>query len=354
MLAFFFLALTCAEAPARLWKTVTDQSFEAEFVRVEGANGIFLVREKEYPYPLNHLSAADRLFIGKTVNQAGAAAATATPETTAALTTPAPAPPESPSPTGGALTLADQPLKLGRETEIEIPITNPAQQREAAKAYGRPSDKARLLIVLPREFAPATKPCPLLVVSSTADGAASSIGTAHQFVGSALEKGFAVLAVDGQFGKPTGNDSVDFRWALVSAALDAIDRQWPQAKDWPVATGGVSGGAGYASYEAIKLAEAHAHLIGIFLAISSWNPTRFPDELKKVPFSALRDLPIFLSAGENDENSNKALTDKSHAAMVEEGFKNVRFEHFVGGHRLNHPHLEAALDWFLKRPSPAR
>ena len=347
LFAICFLRFGLTRTEARLWRTTTGQSFEAEFIRVEGAKGIFLVKEKEYPYPLNYLSANDRLFIGKAVNQA---VATATPEESAALTTPGP----SSSPNDSALSLAGQPVKRGRETEIEIPMTDPAQEQEAAKAYGKPSDKARLLIALPSDFDPSSKACPLLIVSATADGAASSIGSAHQFVRCALEKGFGVLAVDGQFGKPPGSDSVDFRWALVSAALDAINRQWPQAKAWPIATGGVSGGAGYASYEAIKLAEAHAHLIGIFLAVSSWNPTRFPEELKKVAFSELRDLPIFLSAGENDEISSKALTDKSHGAMVAQEFKNVRFEHFVGGHQLNHPHLEAALDWFLKGAASPR
>jgi hypothetical protein len=54
---------------ARTWTTVTGQHFDAEFVRQEGANGIFNVKGKDYPYPLNQLSVADRLFIGRAVNQ---------------------------------------------------------------------------------------------------------------------------------------------------------------------------------------------------------------------------------------------------------------------------------------------
>ena len=91
-----------------------------------------------------------------------------------------------------------------------------------------------------------------------------------------------------------------------------------------------------------RLAEKHANLIGIFLAVSSWNPTKFPVDLKQLPTSLIRDLPIFLSAGENDEFETKKTTDDSHAAMVEKGFKQVRYEHFLGGHQLNHPHLQAA------------
>jgi hypothetical protein len=54
---------------ARTWTTVTGQHFEAEFVRVEGANGIFSVKGKDYPYALNQLSVPDRLFVGRSVRK---------------------------------------------------------------------------------------------------------------------------------------------------------------------------------------------------------------------------------------------------------------------------------------------
>ncbi len=341
------LTLTCVEAPARLWKTVTGQTFEAEFIRRDGGNGIFSVKEKEYPYPLNRLSVADRLFIGRTVNQQTPQAASATPD----LTSPTPAEPlagaePSPSAAAGGPALAGQSLKLGGETEVEIPMTDPDGLREVQKAYAKPSDQARLLIAVPEGFDPAKNSYPLLIVSSTADGAASSIGTAHQYVRDALEKGFVVLAVDGQFGKPGNGDSIEFRWALVSAALAAVDKEWPQAKEWPLATAGVSGGGGYASHQALKLAQQRAHLVGLFLAVTKWNPTNFKQDFNRVPFSIIRDLPIFLSAGDNDEVADKESTADSYKAMVKKGFKKVRFEQFDGGHQLNHAHLQAALDWF--------
>jgi len=191
-IVLLLLLLTRVELPARPWTTVTGQTFEAEFIRVEGANGIFQVKEKEYPYPLNRLSVADRLFIGKTVNQQSAP--TAPPPAAPGLTTPTPV--EKPSAAPRQIELATQPLKPGSAVEIDIPLIDPAELREVKKAYGKPSDKARLLIAVPNEFDPAQKSYPLLIVSATADGAASSIGTAHQYVSDALEKGFVVLAVD--------------------------------------------------------------------------------------------------------------------------------------------------------------
>lgn len=331
------------ELSARVWTTVTGQTFEAEFVRVEGANGIFIVKEKEYPYPLNRLSVADRLLIGKTLNQQSSPVATPPPPVS--LTTPAPVK----KPVAVEIQLAGQALKPGDSVEIDIPITDPAGLLEVKKTYGKPSEKARLLIAVPNDFDPVQKSYPLLIVSATADGAASSIGTAHQYVEDAVGKGFVLVAVDGEFGKPSHDDSTDFRWALVSASLDALNKEWPKSKNWPVATGGVSGGGGYASHQGLKLAQKRADLIGIFLSVSAWNPTSFRDELKRTPASALHNAPIFMSAGDEDKIATKERTDESHDAIMKEGFKRVRYEHFAGGHQLNHPHLQAALDWFLEQ-----
>ena len=339
-LVFLLFFFTCAEARARLWQTTTNQSFEAEFVRVEGANGIFIVKGKEYPYPLSYLSVADRLFIGRITNHQNPATAV----------TPLPPPHLASAPHitavgGTGLQLAGQPLKPGGEAVIDLPVTNPDELRELQKTYGKPSAQARVLMAVPNDFDPAKKSYPLFIVSTSADGAASNIGVAHQYVPAALRNGYVLLAVDGQFGKPAQGDSIDFRWALVSAALDAIAQEWPPAGHWQVATGGISGGAGYASHQALKLAEEGKTVAGIFLAVSSWNPTRFPDELQKVA-AIMREVPIFLSVGENDQIVTKAVAKRSHEALVKEGFKEVRFEHFAGGHELNLPQFQKALAWF--------
>ncbi len=55
---------------ARTWTTISHEHFEADFVRVEGASGIFWVRKKECPYPLNRLSAPDRLFMNRAASRA--------------------------------------------------------------------------------------------------------------------------------------------------------------------------------------------------------------------------------------------------------------------------------------------
>jgi hypothetical protein len=323
-IVFALLLLAGGNVWARRWTTVTDEKFEADFVRVEGPNGIFEVKGKEYPYPLNRLSIADRLFVGKIVNRTKAPAPTAAAE---------------------GIALAGQALKPGGETVLTIPLNDPDELREAKKAYGKSSDQARLLIAVPNDFAPETKSYPLLVVSASADGAGSSVDAAHQYTSAALGKGFVVLAVDGQFGKPP-EDSIDFRWALVSAAVAAVEKEWPQAKDWPIATAGSGGGGGYASHQALKLIEERARVSGIFLAASAWNPTSLRDDFQRVPISGIRDLPIFLSAEDRDPIATPRIT-ASYQSLLKSGFKKIRLEHFSGDQKLNLPHLATALDWFL-------
>ena len=352
-LLVLFSSLTLgAGAFGRLWTTVTGEHFEAEFIRVEGANGVFLVKAKEYPYPLNRLSVPDRLLIGQSVNQPAEVAPgpatnpAPTAEDSLASTAATPAPEEKVT---RSMQFAGQPLKPGGGVELDIPILDPAGQREVQHAYGKPSTKARMLLAVPKDFEPASKSYPLLIVSATADGAASSIATTFRYLDEALAQDFVVMAVDGEFGKPKAGDPPSFRWALVAAGRDALEKEWPGAKRWPVATGGVSGGGGYASYNALKLLQQRADFIGLFLAVSPHNPTKFIRDVSGVPVTVAHKMPIFMSAGDKDETATREITDQSHHALDHDGFKNVRYEHFDGGHQLYQPHLQAALSWFLEQ-----
>jgi len=357
------LCALAAAARARTWTTITGEHFEAEFMRVEGPNGIFNVKEKDYPYPLNRLSAADRLLIGRSLNHPAQSAPSPggdlapTPSDAVAGTQTKPAPEEKST---GSIQFAGQPLQPGRGAEVEIPILDPGQLRVVQRAYGKPSTKARMLLAVPDGFEPKSRSYPLLIVSATTDGAASSIATSGRYLSEALAQGFVVMAVDGEFGKPTKDDATSYRWALVAAGRDALEKEWPGAKRWPVATGGTSGGGGYASYNALKLVQERADFIGLFLAVSGWNPAKFVKDVSGLPISVAHQIPIFLSAGDKDETATRKITDQAHHEMEHDGFRNLRYEHFDGGHQLYQPHLQAALSWFLEQkgkstasPSPS-
>ena len=337
-----------SSASARRWTTVTGQIFEADLARIEGATVVLTANGKEYRYPIANLSVPDRLFVNRTayLQSRGAAAATATtaagPSAQPIASVPSPAEKSSP------LQLNGQTLTTGSRNEIEVPITDTSALRTVKTSYGKPSTKAKMLLVLPDHFDPVGKVYPVLIVSSTTDGAGSSPGSAKaNYLPEATNQGYVVMAVDGEFGKPaSGDDSTDFRQAAVSSGLSAINQEWPQSKSWPIVTAGVSGGGGYASHQAMMLIQKQAPLIGLLLAVTRWDPTDFPNVLQRTPFVPLHNLPIFISAGENDPIATKDVTDRMHQDVTRQGFRKVRFEHFSGGHTLNRQHLQTALDWF--------
>ena len=252
------------------------------------------------------------------------------------------------------LQLAGKALREGEALEFDIPITDKALLKTVKEAYARDSAKVRALVAVPAGFKTTAQSQPMLIVSSTSDGAASSIGQArdNDFMRDTLAKGFVLLAVDGEFGRPENGergkgDSEDFRWAIVSAALVAMRAEWPASKAWPIATAGISGGGGYASHQALMLVDAHEKVIGLFLGVSPWTPVDFPEALRRAPKAALHRVPVFMSAGAKDETVKPPSIEKAFRKIQGEGFKKLRREEFGGGHELFHPHLAAALEWFL-------
>src|SRR5438067_13402811 len=64
-LAVFAWACANRELQARVWITVSGQTFEVDFVRQEGDNSILKVKGREYLFPISQLGLADRLFVGR-------------------------------------------------------------------------------------------------------------------------------------------------------------------------------------------------------------------------------------------------------------------------------------------------
>ena len=340
VVGLLILVVTLSSTYGRRWTTTTGQAFEGDFVRIEGVNAVFTANGKEYRYPIAALSVPDRLFVNRAAysqSRSGAVAPSAEPPST----TP---PVERPS----KLQLAGQAITIGGDNEIEVPITDNVALKTVKDSYRKPSTKAKMLLVLPSGFDPVGKICPLVIVSATTDGGGSSVGSGKaNYLPDATNKGYVVMAVDGEFGKPAGEgDSTDFRWALVSSGLSAINKEWPKSKTWPIVTAGVSGGGGYASHQAMMLVQKQAPVIGLLLAVTGWDPTDFPDVLQRTPFAPIHNLPIFISAGESDPTATKEITDKMYQDVTRQGFRKVRFEHFGGGHELYRQHLQTALDWF--------
>src|SRR5439155_3585251 len=91
-LAVFAWACANRELQARIWITLSGQTFEGDFVRQEGDNGIFKVNGREYRFPISQLRVADRLFVGRLVYEQNKAPSTpagnALPTASAAISPP--------------------------------------------------------------------------------------------------------------------------------------------------------------------------------------------------------------------------------------------------------------------------
>lgn len=336
-MAVLVLAASVADAMARKWQYANGRvSFEGDFVRMDESFAVFRDGGEEFHHPFRLLSATDQHQIRTLLESAPATGESGESEQAAS---------------GSDLTFGGQILQENVENIIDLTVTDPDILRVLKDSYGKESTKARVLLAVPPGFSPLKKKYPVLIVSSTTDAGGSSVGAARDYLSSVLGRGYVVLAVDGEFGKPEGGgkgDTTTFRWALVQAALQEMHESWPESRSWPFATGGVSGGGGYASHQAIMLVQEKYNAIGMFLSVTGWNPTDFQTPLRRAPSRTIRRVPIFMSAGETDTLATPEMKEASRNTLERDRFRNVRLEKFPGGHELHHPHLIAALDWFLE------
>ena len=108
-------------------------------------------------------------------------------------------------------------------------------------------------LILPEGF-DLRKPWPLLIVNVPSGGRA--IPMIRAYTNAALAPGYAVLAADGP--QVSQNlDSVQFGWSMVASVLEHVVRTWPQAKTWPMAPVGFSGGAKRAATVAAAMMHDH-------------------------------------------------------------------------------------------------
>ncbi len=225
-------------------------------------------------------------------------------------------------------------------------------------------------LAVPRGFDP-NKTWPVLVVFSSSDHLFPNwFDMVRLYRETALAEGWVLLTGDGPKPAPRG-DSSGWRAGHILAALDALNRSFPGAKQWPVACAGQSGGSKRASYLAPLLAKAGYRISGVFLegitqeemppllqppTGNYWvtaNPgvccEGITDGYRRFqPGRNFRRTPIFLSTGLFD----KVATPEQQSAVAETmrrgGFTNVRHVTFPGGHAVLPAHVLEALRWFRK------
>ena len=239
-------------------------------------------------------------------------------------------------------TLGGQPVRPGKTLDYQFAVEPYFQEYASAGGNPRP-DRGHALLMFPRGFTP-TKPWPILVVTSTTDAHRTSPEDAWWYRQPANAEGWLVIATDATI-HPT-QDSTMWRMGLLGAALQSIRHEWPQSTQWPMAFGGLSGGAKRSGILAAMLAKSGTiNLCGIFLAGDNDDRISPAFHDYSPPSSFLR-VPIWLSNGLSDPIATPALTEHVRASLVSHGFTNVRVEPFDGRHELKAAELQRALRWF--------
>jgi hypothetical protein len=244
--------------------------------------------------------------------------------------------------TATAATIAGKEAKPGPLVEIQFPVSKYFQDIAAQGGNPRPQT-GRAVLSFPPGFDPARR-WPLLIVTSTTDFGITSPRDAPAYKGPADAEGWVILASDATI--KANRDSTPWRLAMLGAALDAVRKDWPQSKNWPVAFGGFSGGSKRSCLLGAMLAKGHAvNICGFFL--SGMNEDKLSEAYKTYqPGADFLNIPVWISGGMDDVIATPSLEGKALASMHSTGFKRVRIEHFIGVHQLKRSEVKLALRWF--------
>ena len=232
-------------------------------------------------------------------------------------------------------------LTPGVAVKFDAPLS-PAQQTLALTGGNPRVLTAKCALIVPAGFDPA-KPWPILVAN--APQGSSAVDGAAAFGKPAAEAGWITLAADGPV--PAKLETIQWCVAMAEAALDYLEKAWPGARRWPVASGGFSGGAKRSAYVGAMLMENGRRVIGLWMG--GCNEDRATDALHwHKPGPAFFALPIWLSSGLTDPTATPAQQQAVRDSMLASGFKNVRLETYSGAHALEPAQLAAGLRWFAE------
>ena len=140
------------------------------------------------------------------------------------------------------------------------------------------------------------------------------------------------------------------RWPCLAAAFDYLTAQWPAIKDWPIACGGMSGGAKNSSFLAAELVREHHRVIGMLMM--GCNQDMASVAYRKASAPGLLTASVFLSSGKSDTIATPAHNQYVKKSLEGTGFRKVRLESFDGAHNIYQPHIGEALRWFIAQSAP--
>ena len=229
----------------------------------------------------------------------------------------------------------------GELLTLEVPLSTKRRAEAAKDKDGNTRlAHARMAIAVPPNFDPQ-KSWPVFVVCNTE--AYSNIDSLHQFKQAALDQGWVIVAADAVEAEKKQEGGM--RWPTIAAAFDYVTAAWPAAKDWPIACGGMSGGAKNSSFLAAKLAHENHRIIGMLMMGCNQDMATVAYR-RSSPGGMFLTVPVFLSSGKSDTIATPAQHMAVRNSLQGTGFHKVRLESFDGAHDIYQPHITEALKWF--------
>jgi len=241
-----------------------------------------------------------------------------------------------------AATLLGHQVQGGGALDLQFPLSN-YFQTYAAQGGNPTTTTGRVLLFFPSSFDPA-RSWPILIVTSTTDVGRTSVEDAPWYRDAAMKEGWVVLGTDATISPRA--DSLQWRLAILTAALQMICNNWPQSAQWPVAFAGFSGGAKSSGFLAAMLDGNRGFKIcGMFLG--GINADRVSVAYKEYhPPPGFLNTPIWLSSGTADQIARPGAEEGVYSSLQRTGFKHVRLEKFPGGHEIDSAEVQRALHWF--------
>lgn len=239
-----------------------------------------------------------------------------------------------------------KPIVAGKKILFE-PVLRKELVKLASEDGNPEYSTAKAAISFPKNFDP-NKPWPVFIVNVTVDGAASSVGAMNNYYKEANDLGWVVIAADGPE-KPK-NDDINFRWAMLQAALETFHDHWPTSTQWEYMAGGHSGGAKRSAYIGALLLKNKYKLIGMFMSGCNEDRTKEAWDHYRPP-ATYRSVPVFLSSGEKDKTATPSQHEDVKSSLIAGGFKKVRLESHPGGHTVCKEHVLESLKWFIELAS---
>lgn len=325
----------------REWTNNKNEVIEAELVAKDGDRVILAMRGKEYRVPVNSLSDADQKYLKSELTRRAKVAAEE------------------------AKKFMGHELVRGKKNTFTFPLSEENQNIALKGGKGWGSDftnrysgswvkslreghaieKCKIEIGLPKDFDPS-KGCPIFIQWNTSDHKSHLRGT-RRFWPTCNSEGWMLVSIEGApDSKTTWSNSVFY--AGVKEFFEQLHQKYPGSKEWPVATGGFSGGSKICQWMGGLMDELEGvNLRGYWIGGCNESFFEYAVQDLSVSKKTLRGVKAYISCGNQDKYLSARSNERVLNGIKEFGLQ-VRQETYGGAHKVSKKQLAEAFAWFLK------